>query len=593
MQALAAIQLDPPERRGGAESVSPVYEAFPSLIESGRNLRAVQVAQEIISSRVAELYIAQVRRRLQEYFGETSKEKQTEENVKRGFMKSIILEKDPWDAIANHEDISLRESDRTLTPADKFRREIAAAFAEFVMEEYEINAEAPQGSPRSALEGSSVNVMVADIQKAIMTKAKSRGLKGHARRIWEDAISPKLINAVTRFKGIRRKAEPEVITLDTLPKVALFWLQHGGEKLLENLKREMEEMETGKRDKHSLDAPVVRKMFGTFMDRFLGGDTLEDVFNNASVREVRNLEADLTIAYEAEGTFDEAIAEKNFQTFMDYLRELSERPELTGKRPNISVKLSALGMFTGNPDDPETYTYPRTEEIKTYLRSMLAEAKRTNAFIRIDMEYFVHKDATFTLFKELLEEDPSNADYLGIVFQTYLEESPLDARTMVQWAEDFHTRTGGGHINLRVVKGANVAKDKEYLVENSEKAQTQNIDIMRYFEQHGEALNLVYGTHNPNTVAHILQTWLNTGSIPNERELQSLLGMNTSLKRGLSGIVQQRVYVPAGFAAKILAYMKRRFDELVKLGGFKNVWFGEKGKAKAYPEKAFPMQEAA
>ncbi len=272
------------------------------------------------------------------------------------------------------------------------------------------------------------------------------------------------------------------------------------------------------------------------------------------------------------------------------------------------MKLSALGFFPEDPEVSGTLPEPCYDQLKEKMATLVDEAIEKGVFIRIDMEYFIHKDATLRLFKELLEEKPKRAEHLGMVFQAYLKDSLQDAREMVKWANTFKTQHGF-RVSLRVVKGANIAKDAEHarqglhasltdpattwhghprdamdatgadrwapgitpVAKDLETTQEQFIEIIKLFEQNTNCLDVAYGTMNPDTIAHIMQTWLSNGEDLEERQIQTLFGMYNSLSLALKTFVSHRRYVPYGLLGKIIGYMRRRFIELQRSQGGKQM----------------------
>ncbi|MDP2624722.1 MAG: proline dehydrogenase family protein [Candidatus Peregrinibacteria bacterium] len=399
---------------------------------------------------------------------------------------------------------------------------------------------------------------------------------------------------------------PEV--LGGIISVMSKWLFDGTDALLEQIETEERAQAAGKIDKKSLDSKLVDRAFRFPAQKFIAGDQLRDVFNNRFVQELINeMGIEITIAHEIEATFDTEEAEENrdsFEECIEFLGDLEEKDPENPKMKFMSMKLSALGLYDEDPEkNPDVLNRPRKSKVKEYMLGLLAKAKEKNVFIRIDMEYFIHKDVTFEIFTEILDEHPEYADHLGMVFQAFLKDSPQDAIEIIAWARRFYERTGK-RVSLRLVKGANIKPDKRQaeaglhtqiadrtwhgkqrtarldsgpdhwepgitpVAKDSETTQRQFIEINKLFEQNNDCLDLAYGTHNPDTQAHVIQTWLNTGQPPSMRQLQSLFGMYNSRRWALNSLgVKQRAYIPYGLLDKILAYMTRRFKELQDADG--------------------------
>lgn len=371
-----------------------------------------------------------------------------------------------------------------------------------------------------------------------------------------------------------------------------------------------------------LDHPRIRQLTHFFADQFIAGAVAEDIDKNTFIIELMKLaradetvDLDLTVAYEVEAEYDEDgnlsddDVDENFGKYEKCLRMLAARgPDEKGGK-NMSMKMTALGLFNVDPErhyrEHERLPEIREDFVFEKMLKLLEYAHEHDILINIDMEYFIQKDATFRIFQRLVEhENGKYADNIQMVFQCYLKDSPQDAREAVEWAKGFKKRTGK-RVRLRVVKGANITMDAHHAdvgmntcetlkpwhkkerdiqpeqgvtpiaidpenPESSEITQHQFIEIMKYFEANGDCLDLTYGSHNPDTIAHILQTWINNGEDLTQRMLQSLFGMYNARRIALAEISKHRAYVPYGFLAKMLAYMSRRFVELKKTSGGKN-----------------------
>jgi len=326
--------------------------------------------------------------------------------------------------------------------------------------------------------------------------------------------------------------------------------------------------------------------------RFIAGDTIEKALTNRALRRMLNqLNAKPIFAYEVESAFDQETAESNLEKFKHCLTTLGGLGD-----GYVSIKLSSLAFFEKDPE-LHGYSEPQNEKMKDYLHQLLSYAVVRKIQICIDMECFIYKDPTFRIFVELLEAAPVYADHLQLAFQCYLKDSWQDAQELVAWAKKFNRDTGK-RIQLRVVKGANLVTDRHHaqlglhkqamktwhnqprsalncipvkdrwfsadtpIAKDKETTQRQFIKIMQLFESGTDCISPVYGTMNPDTIAHIINTWRVNNRDPNERKIQTLLGMDDSLKFALTGMMNQQIYIPYAPLDKIIAYMIRRFIEL-------------------------------
>lgn len=593
------------DRRAPSEGTpSIVYRNFPGIALEGMDLRAMQAAQRIIPALKISL-AAKIERA------------QSEGREAFPILRTDIHNE--WGKIATTEN-GFREGDENFDAQNPFHERVLHHTTEMLLSDMGIRTAQP-GMPHSTIEEQQTNHIKELIRKKILRKVRAYE-RAHLGRTMKEKLLQKMMAALTSMDENRTTdAETEALrteitaagidekTLGGLIGICATFFREGTDRLLAKLKEEEELKETGQIDETTLDrSRVARWLFGFPAKNFIAGDTLQDVFENKFVQEILAADIGITVAHEIEATFDHAQADKNCESFKECARTLGKETERPGKKQKkcMSMKLSALGFYDQNPDATDTLPEPRTAEVKAYLKEILAEAMEHNVFVRIDMEYFIHKDATFKIFTELLEETPAYADHLGMVFQCYLKDSPQDAEEMIAWAKRFHAKHRK-KVSLRVVKGANMEADERHakkglhaqiqdktwhrkrrraldlegkekwepgktpLANNRTATQKQFIEIMKAFEQNTDCLQVAYGTHNVDSIAHIIQTWMNNGQVPSERQIQTLLGMYNPLRFALTEFVQQTGYVPFGILGKILAYMARRFKELKKAEGGKKM----------------------
>ncbi len=506
-------------------------------------------------------------------------------------------------------DNGFREDDRALNENDDFRKLVVAQVEKILRQNIEFT-ERNDGRPASWLEAQATNEMVGEISRSI--KRQIAGVeKDDRKRYRREARMRTVMGALSKWKGLwpntpESQAEMKAIeseaarygvaceTLHTAMAVAWQELTQGTDSIFRRIHEETMHPVEGRTA--ILDLPIVGKMIRNLSASLIGGDDLTAVFTNPHIQECLDENASLTVAHEVESTYDEETAEINKRSFIECAEILGDSGNANTKF--MSMKLSALGLYSQDPKewDKTNPPQPNKQRVKARMREILDMALEKGIYVNIDMEYFIHKDVTFEIFKELMEEDEAKyADNLGMVFQAYLKDSPQDAEEMVKWAQDFKKRTQK-RVNLRLVKGANLRAEAEHtelgvhehfttwhgqarsacdllgddqwkpnentpLVKDVETAQVQYIEIMKLFEENTDCLNVRYGTMNPDTMAHILQTWLNKGENITERQIQMLFGMYNSLQKVLRKLTSMRVYVPYGILGMILDYMGRRFVE--------------------------------
>lgn len=632
------------------------YAAFLNVLEAGFELRAVQQAQASLEFLSGAEGVAAYAQRIFSGADLAATVHATWDGGSDDELKKEIVGRmqAQWEQFATPLN-GFRENDSQLPPGDPFRTAVIISMTALIFQNPAQLIEAGPGMPESVLEAKAANRVVEAVGETMNQRINDVEAKDPSR-YRQEKFMQSVMGFFMGIKGFRSwvpkiflpdssdaAPTPESESID--PKLAdiaeeaersgmdgahffhlvqaagtFFWRGMGS--VFDQIEHEEGTRRKGDGETRILDVKKLDKLLHILSSRFIAGDTLEDVFKNQFVQELMQKKIEITVAHEAESTFDPKTGEENFRAFMECIDRLADEPEEDSAHPLkkfMSMKLSALGFFPKNPELEELKGElpPANVEgengLKAKLRTLVENAIEKNVFIRIDIEYFIHKDTSFKIFKELLEENPEYADHLGIVVQAYLKDSMQDAEEMVAWAKDFHARTGK-RVSLRLVKGANIKRDKKHarlglhrslsdpsttwhgkprralevannddpwdvndtsLIDGNEEepknhpiakdkatTQAQYIKIMKLFEENTDCLDVAYGTMNRDTWAHIIQTWLNHGEDLKVRQIQTLFGMYNSMAFAMDGVVSQRRYVPYGLLSKILAYMGRRFIEL-------------------------------
>ncbi|MEX2104031.1 MAG: proline dehydrogenase family protein, partial [Bacilli bacterium] len=157
--------------------------------------------------------------------------------------------------------------------------------------------------------------------------------------------------------------------------------------------------------------------------RFVAGEMLDE-----SIEIVKGLNKDdLVVTLDHLGEF---VANK--QEALDATQEaINIFPAIAaaGVDSNVSVKMTQLGL---NLDK---------EFCLGNMDRIVAEAKKYNNFVRIDMEDSPVTDVTIDIFKTLLAK--YGKEHIGLVVQSYLYRTEQDVKDL-----------GALGVNLRIVKGA-------------------------------------------------------------------------------------------------------------------------------------------
>jgi len=211
--------------------------------------------------------------------------------------------------------------------------------------------------------------------------------------------------------------------------------------------------------------------------------------------------------------------------------DLLERMAAAGLEPNISVKLTMLGLDLG-------------DELATNgMQPVLAAARRVGGFVRIDMEGSRYTERTIAIAEGLHGEFP---DEVGTVIQSYLHRSPADLGRLI-----------ARRMRVRLVKGAYaeppaVALQDAAAVDAAFARMTERLlDDGRY-----PAL----ATHDPALIL-AAKRYAGRHRIGKERyEFQMLYGVRRDEQAALTAAgYRVRVYVP--FGRHWYPYFTRRIAE--------------------------------
>jgi proline dehydrogenase len=258
--------------------------------------------------------------------------------------------------------------------------------------------------------------------------------------------------------------------------------------------------------------------------RFIAGETLADAL--AAVIRLREAGFDFTLDYLGESVATAADADATRLSYLEVLDRLAHE----GQRPNISVKLTALGLALD-------------EELAKRNVAVIAErARQHRGFVRIDMEGSPYVERTLRVFRDL--DAPRKS--LGIVIQSYLYRSEQDVTDIIAMG-----------ARVRLVKGA--------YKEPATLAFPKKADVDASFVKLMQRL-LATGAHHAiathdRAMIAATQAFAREHKIgPDRYEFQMLYGVQRGLQREL---VRQgyrvRIYVP--FGAQWYPYFMRRLAE--------------------------------
>ncbi len=158
--------------------------------------------------------------------------------------------------------------------------------------------------------------------------------------------------------------------------------------------------------------------------RFVAGETVSDAIRVVRELNAKGINATLDQLGEHTSTAEEANAAA------DSIAHVLQEIDKAGVKANVSIKLTQIGMGL----DEET--------CRQNLVKILEQARKSNNFIRIDMEDTPYTDITLAMYQSMLERG-FTSNQVGLVQQAYLFRTEAEVRALLN-----HT------TRLRLVKGA-------------------------------------------------------------------------------------------------------------------------------------------
>jgi RHH-type proline utilization regulon transcriptional repressor/proline dehydrogenase/delta 1-pyrroline-5-carboxylate dehydrogenase len=307
--------------------------------------------------------------------------------------------------------------------------------------------------------------------------------------------------------------------------------------------------------------------------RFIAGADAHEAIGVVERLRRQNLAFTMDLLGEAVTSEAESVAyQQKYLTLLSDLAKLTARwparPVLEAApfggvpRVNISVKLSALyARF-----DPMA-AVATAEAVKERLRPILTLARKTGAFVNVDMEQNDFRGITQRIFQEVLCEDEyRDWSDVGIVIQAYLVRSEDDLVALRDWAIQ-----RGAPVWVRLVKGAYwdyetiVAAQRGHSVpvyRNKPETDANYERCAAFLIENWRHLRPAIASHNVRSASHALALVEAVKAPKGAIEFQVLYGMGEPLGRSLVAQGQRvRVYVPFGELLPGMAYLVRRLLE--------------------------------
>ena len=257
------------------------------------------------------------------------------------------------------------------------------------------------------------------------------------------------------------------------------------------------------------------------------------------------------------------LGEEEAERRLDATIELAERDDVD----YVSVKLSAICSQLN------VLAFDQSVDlVSDRLRTLYEKASVAGTFVNLDMEEYRDLWLTTAAFMRVLDEPPLDAIDAGIVLQAYLPDSHAALDTIAAWAVARHERAGG-HVKVRIVKGANLAMERvEAELRDWEQAPyPTKADVDASYKRlldtalHvGPALRIGVGSHNLFEVAWAL-VMRGVRNAADRVEIEMLEGMAGPQARAVlersGGILLYAPVVKRTERDSAIAYLVRRLEE--------------------------------
>ena len=317
---------------------------------------------------------------------------------------------------------------------------------------------------------------------------------------------------------------------------------------------------------HRLSEPTLRLAFKAAMQllgkEFVAGVNIEKAIKTSNT----DIKKGYIYSYDmlGEGARDASQADKYYQSYISALEALKniDQDMPLFKRPNISVKLSAL--------------HPRYEllkqdrvmsELYDKIKAIAMIAKKYNLTISLDAEESYRLDIELELFAKLIQDqDLSNFNGIGFVLQAYQKRAIPVIKFLTKLA-----KTNKKVIPIRLVKGAYWDSEikwaqmeglKDYPVfTRKSHTDVSYLASAALLLENTEHFYPQFATHNALTAAAII-TLAEANNLEEKYEFQRLYGMGISFFEQLVKKRLCRIYAPVGKFDDLLPYLIRRLINL-------------------------------
>ncbi|QSR86538.1 bifunctional proline dehydrogenase/L-glutamate gamma-semialdehyde dehydrogenase PutA [Candidatus Methylacidiphilum infernorum] len=262
---------------------------------------------------------------------------------------------------------------------------------------------------------------------------------------------------------------------------------------------------------------------------------------------------------DAQGSKDGLSHWENCQKVIEMLGDL--KAAFPRSDPEMSVKISAL-------DSKYELHYSRIsfDRIYSKVKSLCLAAQQKAVGLCIDAEQYWRFEFALDLLEALLS-DPDLKDWnkMGFVVQSYLKNSEQLVDYLAELCKEKKKK-----LSIRLVKGAywdheiihaqQIGLEQYPVYTLKELTELSYMLCLKKLFQHKEVLGPRLATHNPSTIAAILE--FHSSFKENPIEFQRLYGLGQSLGKWLKTTgYPTRVYIPIGKGKELFGYLARRLIE--------------------------------
>ncbi len=249
------------------------------------------------------------------------------------------------------------------------------------------------------------------------------------------------------------------------------------------------------------------------VSKFIAGNNIEEAI--VPCEKLTEDGIQIALDFLGENTKSEEESENAVKSYINVLDNINSTkyPD----RMNIAIKLTQCGLDLGDELAEKLY------------RKVLKHAKKSDTFVRIDMEGSAYTQRTINILEKVLKEYPNT----GTVLQSYLYRTPDDAVKL--------TKLGS---RIRIVKGAYL-EPKEVAYSEKKDVDKSYIEISKYLMKNGNYPAIA--THDESILYELLQFAKLEGIPKSAFELQMLYGIRKDLQyKYLHEGYNVRAYVPYG-----------------------------------------------